>query len=271
MYLRYYHSIHVPSLRHSARPDLRHHIEDEVAHYIMWLESHPPSSLLSLISSVGPIYPWSCILGFLFGEELSGWLTAKHRPSLTRGRVLTLPFTPRAHLPHTGSTVTVPPDSWTTRAQPWESDWAPPRLRMCARVLVCLQLPRVTLAPSGHLATMRNFYDAFGYQYFPRMRARPHESLPVLSCAYRFSARLAILHPDNTVSTSTHIAFGSYEWAVAHNIATRSWNGARRSHVIHDTRHTGTNSHRPGITHGPTPGGTSPALALCMSPCNYSQ
>jgi hypothetical protein len=41
MYLRYYHSVHVPSLRHSARPDLRH-IEDEVAHYIMWLESHPP-------------------------------------------------------------------------------------------------------------------------------------------------------------------------------------------------------------------------------------
>ena len=36
MYMRYYYSIHVPSLRHSTRPDLRH-IEDEVAHYIIWL------------------------------------------------------------------------------------------------------------------------------------------------------------------------------------------------------------------------------------------
>ena len=41
MYMRYYYSIHVPSLRHSTRPDLRH-IEDEVAHYIIWLESVPP-------------------------------------------------------------------------------------------------------------------------------------------------------------------------------------------------------------------------------------
>ena len=79
MYMRYYYSIHVPSLRHSTRPDLRH-IEDEVAHYIIWLESVPPSPILSLISSVGPIHPWSCILGFLFGEELSGWLPDADRP-----------------------------------------------------------------------------------------------------------------------------------------------------------------------------------------------
>ena len=235
MYMRYYYSIHVPSLRHSTRPDLRH-IEDEVAHYIIWLESVPPSPILSLISPVGPIHPSSCILGFLFGEELSGWLTARRRPPLTRGWVPTLPFTPRAHLPHTGSTVTVPPDSWTTRFQPWESDWAPPRLRMCARILTCLQLSRVAPAPHGLLATMRDFHEEFEYQYLPHTRTRPHVPLPGLPWTHRFSARLAILRSDNTVSTSIHIAFDSYEWAVAHNIATRSWNTARRSHVIHDTR-----------------------------------
>ena len=71
VYARYYQSTHAPSLRHSERPDVRH-IEDEVAHYVMWLEGHPPSSFLSLISPTGPLYPWSCILGFLFGEALSG-------------------------------------------------------------------------------------------------------------------------------------------------------------------------------------------------------
>ena len=235
MYMRYYYSIHVPSLRYSTRTDLRH-IEDEVAHYIIWLESVPPSPILSLISPVGPIHPSSCIFGFLFGEELSGWLTARRRPPLTRGWVPTLPFTPRAHLPHTGSTVTVPPDSWTTRFQPWESDWAPPRLRMCARILTCLQLSRVAPAPHGLLATMRDFHEEFEYQYLPHTRTRPHVPLPGLPWTHRFSARLAILRSDNTVSTSIHIAFDSYTWAVAHNITTRSWNTARRSHVIHDTR-----------------------------------
>ena len=180
MYMRYYYSIHVPSLRYSTRTDLRH-IEDEVAHYIIWLESVPPSPILSLISPVGPVHPSSCILGFLFGEELSGWLTARRRPPLTRGWVPTLPFTPRAHLPHTGSTVTVPPDSWTTRFQPWESDWAPPRLRMCARVLTCLQLSRVAPAPHGLLATMRDFHEEFEYQYLPHTRTRPHVPLETFS------------------------------------------------------------------------------------------
>ena len=133
------------------------------------------------------------------------------------------------------SAVAVSPDSWTARTQPWASDWAPPRLRMCARILACLQLSRVDLAPHGLLTTMRNFYDAFTYQYFPHGHARSHTPLPVLSCASRFSARLAVLHPDDTVSASIHIAFGSYEWAVAQNTVTRSWNVARRSHVIHDT------------------------------------
>ena len=68
-YVRYYQPIHAPSLRHSERPDVRH-FEDEVAHYVMWLESQPPSSLLSLISPSGPLYPWSCALGFLFGGAL---------------------------------------------------------------------------------------------------------------------------------------------------------------------------------------------------------
>ena len=89
MYVRYYQSIHVPSLRHSERPDLRH-IEDEVAHYAMWMESdeeiahyagwlenRSPSPLLYLLSPNGPMYPGSCVLGFiscvlgfLFGDEL---------------------------------------------------------------------------------------------------------------------------------------------------------------------------------------------------------
>ena len=106
---------------------------------------------------------------------------------------------------------------------------------MCARALACLRLSRVNLAPNGLLATMRSFYGAFTYQYFSHGHARSHTPPPALSYASRFSARLAILHPDNTVSTSIHIAFGSFEWAVAPNITTRSWNVARRSHVIHGT------------------------------------
>ena len=105
---------------------------------------------------------------------------------------------------------------------------------MCARILTCLQLSRVAPAPHGLLATMRDFHEEFEYQYLPHTRTRPHVPLPGLPWTHRFSARLAILRSDNTVSTSIHIAFDSYKWAVAHNITTRSWNTARRSHVIHD-------------------------------------
>ena len=251
MYVQYYQSIHVPSLRHSERPDLRH-IEDEVAHYVMWmereeeiahrtlvmwLESQPSSPLLFLLSPTGPLRPWSCVLGFLLGDNLSGWITATHRSSLTHRRTAPPPFTPRAHLPHTGSTVTVPPGSWSPRSQGWENDWAPPRLRMCARVLACLRLSHITLAPNGLLATMRRFYDEFTFQYFPQGHQWSHRPPPALPCVSRFAARLAILHPDNTVATSIHIAFDSYQWAVAQNIMTRSWNVARRSHIIHNTSH----------------------------------
>ena len=69
---------------------------------------------------------------------------------------------------------------------------------------------------------MHNFYDAFTYKYFPHGHLWSYEPPPVLSCATRFAARLAILHPDSTVSTSIHIAFGSYEWAVAQNITTHA-------------------------------------------------
>ena len=113
------------------------------------------------------------------------------------------PLAPRIHLPHTGSALIVPGTSWLVRLQSWAGDWAPPRLRMCARVLVCLQLSRIAFAPDGLLATMCGLYDAFVYQHFPHRPAQPNGPSPILPRrASRFSARLVVLNPDHTSSTT---------------------------------------------------------------------
>ena len=190
MYSQYYHSVHVPSLEHLMRQDLRH-IEDKIAHYIIWLASPPLSPLLSLISCASSFHPCSCILGFLLGDGLSHWLVDTTGPSSVGGRIPSPPFTPCIHLPHTGSGLTVPVTSWLRRLQSWTDDWVPPRLRMCARILVYLQLSRIVLAPDGLLAAMRGFYDAFLHHYFPHRPARPGRPPPILFRASRFSARLA--------------------------------------------------------------------------------
>jgi hypothetical protein len=54
LYSQYHQSIHIPSLQHSMRPDLRH-IEDEVAHYMScgW-QAHPPARSSSLSRPPGP-------------------------------------------------------------------------------------------------------------------------------------------------------------------------------------------------------------------------
>ena len=232
---QYHHLVHVPSLEHRMPPALRH-VGDEIAHCVIWLESPPPNSLLSLVSSARTFQPSSCILGFLLGDELSHWLVDTTGPSSVGGGIPSPPFTPRIHLPHTGSMLTIPVTSELRRIRSWTGDWVPPRLRMCARILACLRLSHIVLARNGLLAVIHGFYDAFVHHYFPHRPARPGGSPPILFRASRFSARLAVLSPDGIISTSIPIAFDSYEWAVAHNITSRAVNGARQRYIIHEAQ-----------------------------------
>ena len=187
------------------QPALRD-IEDEIAHYVILLESPLPNSLLSLISSARTFQPCSCILGFLLGDELSHWLVDTTGPSsVGEGRGPSPPFTPRIHLPHTGSMLKFPITSELRRIRSWTDDWVPPRLRMCARILACLRLSHIVLARDDLLAVVHGFYDAFVHHYFPHRPARPGGSPPFLFRASRFSARLAVLSPDGTISTSIHM------------------------------------------------------------------